>query len=169
MSKNFQNKYPSQIRVEVVRATPQHVAEIARAVRPADREELWACRMQTPEQVMQRGIEMSDKAMAGLVNGRAVCMWGVVHDSLIGPCGTPWMVGTMALDEYAKTFLRRCKKGLVDMFEGYQHLENFVDARNTKAIQWLKWLGFNVDKEPQEYGMLKLPFHKFTMRREINV
>ena len=135
-------------------------------IRAADRAELWAVRMQTPEQVMERGLEMSDKAMVGLVNGRAACMWGVVHESLIGPMGTPWMVGTTLLDQYAKTFLRRCKKTLVDMFEDYQHLENYVDARNTRTIQWLKWLGFTVHKEPEEYGILRLPFHKFTMRKE---
>lgn len=155
--------------VEIIPATEQHVDEIARAVRPADVEELWATTMSSPRAVMMRGLKYSDKAMVGLVNGKAVCMWGIVHESLIGPCGAPWMVATIALDEHAKIFLRRCKKVLVDMFAGYQHLENYVDARNTKAIQWLKWMGFNVDKETETYGMLKLPFHKFTMRREFNV
>lgn len=157
------------ISVSIVPATKQHAAEIARMVRPADREEIWAATMHTPEQAMLIGIEHSDRTMTGMVNGHPVCMWGVVPESLIGPMGAPWMIGTVALDEYARTFLRRCKKTVVGMFADYQHLENYVDARNTRAIQWLKWLGFIVDKEPQEYGMLKQPFYRFRMRREINV
>jgi len=48
---------------------------------------------------------------------------------------------------------------------GYSHLENWVDARNTKAINWLRWLGFTVH-DPVPFGVAGLPFHRFDMRRE---
>lgn len=153
------------MKVEIVPATKKHVEEIAAAVRPEDREELWAASMQRPEDAMLSGLRYSDQAMAGLVNGKAVCIWGVVPESFIGPMGTPWMVASMALDEHAKAFLRRCKKMVQAMFGEYEHLENYVDARNKRSIEWLKWLGFLVEPEPQPYGMLKQPFHRFTMRR----
>ena len=39
---------------------------------------------------------------------------------------------------------------------------NYVDARHTDAIRWLKWLGFTLHPATP-YGPFDLPFHKFTM------
>ncbi len=152
------------MKVEIVPATENHIRDIREMVRRADREELWASTMHTPEQAIRAGVENSDQAMVGLVDGVPVCIWGVVHDSIIGPIGTPWMVATTALDKYARVFIRRCKEEALKSFEGYALLENYVHTKNTKAIQWLKWLGFSVSEEPEEYGMLREKFYKFKMR-----
>jgi len=45
------------------------------------------------------------------------------------------------------------------MGQGYKYLYNFVDKRNTKALRWLKFIGFNIIEEIPEYGYSKIPFY----------
>jgi hypothetical protein len=149
------------MKIEILPVTESHIAEVSKMVRCADKEELWAAAMQQPEEAIRAGVESSDQALVGLVDGTPVCIWGVVNDSLIGPVGTPWMVATTALDKYARVFIRRCKEEALKSFEGYALLENYVHTKNTRAIHWLKWLGFLVSKEPEKYGMLGEEFYKF--------
>lgn len=151
--------------VEIVPATPEHAYEIAKNVRQPDVDELWAATAQRPLDVMLKGIARSEKAMTGMADGVPVCIWGVVYESFIGKVGVPWMVGSVALDMVAVTFLRRCRAQLMEIFAGYDMLVNYVDARNKKAIQWLRFMGFTISDEPVPYGIFKFPFHKFSMRR----
>jgi hypothetical protein len=152
------------MKIEILPATEYHIREVSNMVRSADKEELWAATMHTPEQAIRAGVENSDEALVGLVDGTPVCIWGVVNDSLIGPVGTPWMIATTALDKHAKAFLRRCRREAMKSFSQYALLENYVHVKNTRAIEWLKWLGFFVNNEPEEYGMLGEKFYKFSMR-----
>ncbi len=151
------------VSVSIIPATLDHVGAIAEKVRPADRDELWAASNITAERAMRNGIEHSEVAMTGLIDGVPVCMWGVVRESLVCNMGVPWMIGTELLDKYAATFLRRCRAPILEIFAGYDILVNHVDARNKKAIKWLGFMGFKVEKEPVTYGVEKLPFHRFSM------
>jgi len=149
------------MKAEIVIATPDHIVDIAKKVRPEDRAELWAATLAKPDDAMRHGLDYSDKAYTGLLDGVAVCMWGVAPVCLLNGLGAPWMVGTSDLDQHALKFLRVCREPLLELFQGYDKLENYVDARNTKAIRWLKFMGFNVEETEMPYGALKLPFHRF--------
>lgn len=151
--------------VSIIPATHDHIAAIGKMVRAADRDELRASTNHSPEEAMEAGLAYSDQAMTGLIDGVPVCMWGVVRESLVMNMGVPWMVATSLLDKNAATFLRHCKGPVLAMLGDYDTLINHVDARNVKAIRWLKWLGFKVEREPVEYGVEKLPFHRFSMSR----
>ncbi len=148
---------------DIVPATYDHAVYIADHVRPADADELWASCMMTPLEAMKFGMERGDKSYTGFHHGVPVCMWGVSLQSFIGMVGVPWMVATSHLDNGAAIpFLRLSKAMLLELSDGYDILQNYVDCRNTRAIRWLKYMGFSM-QEPQEYGLLKLPFHKFVM------
>lgn len=151
------------MRYRIEPAKYEDIEAIGKIVRDADRAELWAAAMQEPESVMRRGIKLSDYALTGFADDKPVCMYGVVTTSFIGNSGTPWMVATKYLDDYALPFLRRCRGPVMVMLQEYDILQNYVDARNVRAIEWLKWLGFKVTPEPKPYGLLGLPFHKFEM------
>lgn len=153
------------MRAEIRKATEQDALEIARHVRPDDLAEIAAQTFQHPYYSMLRGLkENPDKTMTGLIDGVPVCMWGVVPGGFLFKVGIPWMIGTVHLDTHAHTFLRRCRKPVMELFAGYDTLFNYVDARNTRAIEWLRWCGFTVH-EAEPYGLNRLPFHKFTMHR----
>ena len=152
--------------VELKPATREDAAYIGERVRKADFDELVVQTMEHPYYTMIRGIEANpDKAVTGWIDGRPVCMWGVTSAGMILKVGIPWMVGTDHLDKDARVFLRRCRKPVMELLDGYDMLVNYVDARNTRAIEWLKFCGFTVD-DPEPYGFTRMPFHKFWMRRE---
>jgi hypothetical protein len=146
---------------EIVTAEKWHIPLIAAQVRDADRDEFLALSM-TPEEVLNQSFNLSHLAWTGLIDGVPVCMYGVVKASLLGNVGRPWMVGTTLLDIHQVVFLRRCRASLETMKMCFEKLENYVDARNVKAIQWLKWLGFSFS-EPESLGPLNMPFIRFTL------
>ena len=115
--------------------------------------------------MLETGLRTSTFACAGIINGEVVTIFGVAPASMIGGNGIPWLVGTDALEEYQRTFLRRCGKVVNAMLAVYPYLENYVDARNHTARIWLHWLGFTIE-EPQPFGIHGLPFHRFHMERK---
>lgn len=146
---------------KIVTAEEWHIPLIAARVRAADREELQALSL-TPEKALRQSFRLSHLAWTGLIDGVPVCMYGVVKASLLGRVGRPWMVGTYLLDKHQLVFLRRCRFSLKTMQMCFSKLENHIDARNTRAIQWLKWLGFSFS-EPEPLGPLNMPFIRFTL------
>lgn len=143
---------------EIVAAEQYHIPRILAGIREADRDELFALYRQTPAEVLGASFRLSQMAWTGLVDGVPVCMFGVVK--VDGDVGRPWMIGTADLDRYAMIFLRRCREQVEAMQRSFTHLENFVDVRNQKAIDWLRWLGFSFS-EPEPMGPFSLPFYRF--------
>lgn len=147
----------------VIPARLEHVEPMLPIIRQADIDELWAANRVSPAYALRRGIACSTLSWTGTVDGRPVCIFGVAPASLLGSVGVPWMIGTQEIDSHAKAFLRRNKAYVEHMAELYNYLVNFVDARNTRAIGWLKWLGFTI-LEAKPHGPDGLPFHRFEMR-----
>jgi hypothetical protein len=147
----------------VIPARLEHVEPMLSIIRQADIDELWAANRVSPAYALRRGIACSTLSWTGTVDDRPVCIFGVAPASLLGSVGVPWMIGTQEIDSHAKAFLRRNKAYVERMSELYNYLVNFVDARNTRAIGWLKWLGFTI-LEAQPHGPDGLPFHRFEMR-----
>lgn len=150
------------VQVKIIPATPEHAIALALTIRPEDRAEIWAAAYQKPEQAMIAGIARGE-TFTGLVDGVPVCMFGVVQESLVMSVGVPWLIASREIEQHGVRFLRRCKKGVRELLAKYDNLQNYVDARNLRAIHWLKWLGFKVNETPEPFGYLQVPFHKFTM------
>lgn len=151
--------------VEVVPATEEHIQEILPHIRQADADEFWACAMMVPEEVLEYGLIHSSYCWTGLANGEVVAIFGVTPASLLTGYGTPWLVASDRLDKYSRAFVRHSKPLLAGVLQSFPRLENYVDARNIAAKQWLHWLGFKLhDAEP--VGPFAMPFHKFTMERK---
>jgi len=145
-------------RIDVVAAAAGHVAPIAARMRHADREEAWAAARLEPEAALRLSLAASPLAWTGRVDGRPECMFGV------GAGGIPWLLGSDAVERYATGFLRRNRPYVTRMLETFGHLSNWVDARNTASIRWLRWLGFTIEA-PRPFGPSNLPFHPFWMTR----
>lgn len=145
-----------------VRATPALIARVVEVARPEDVDELFAASLMTPAQVAELGRERGE-AWVGVVEGEPVCVFGVVRPSLLSTDGWPWMVGTDRLPFRGRAFLEGSREVVAEMRCRFPVLRNFVDARNSRAIRWLKWLGFTI-MEAEPHGPLGLPFHPFEMR-----
>lgn len=151
------------MRVEIVPAEASHVQAMAGRFRQADVDELWASSHSTPEECCLGGMAVSPLCWTAFFDGIPVAMFGVAPAVLLGGYGLPWMVGTVELDRHAYTIMRHCRGPLGRMLGAFGHLVNFVDARNTKAIRWLKRLGFQFGPA-QPHGVEGLPFYRFVMR-----
>lgn len=145
----------------ITMATPALLEDVAQHARQADIDELWASALLTPHEALLSGHKWSTTFVL-MLHEQPVCAFGVVPISALSGLGAPWMVGTTRLDACASGFIRHCKSDLSAFFGQWHKLYNVVDARNTKAIRWLKWLGFEV-QPVKSYGPFGLPFHPFVM------
>jgi len=152
------------LETKIVTVEQWHIRHVADNCRKTDKAELFALALIDPYNAIKDGVETSETSWTGLINNVPVCIFGVCPvGGLFGNMGRPWMIGTDLIDQHAITFLRRNKKFVKMMLNQYGYLSNYVDCRNTKAIQWLRWLGFSFN-EPEPMGPFMLPFMRFEMR-----
>lgn len=146
-------------------AVEADVDAIAATIRPADAREMKALGT-TPEKAMREGLQRSDWTLTGLLDGVPVCMFGVAPLNILLGHGAPWMLASETLDRMdfetiRREFLPLCHRGVQIMREDYPVLLNLVDTRNTKAIRWLRLLGFKFGKNLLHHN--GQAFHVFLM------
>lgn len=150
---------------EVLPITVQDVPAIAAIARQADIDELTEALGVTIEDALLAGIRDSLNARQIVVDGQVVAVFGDAVFSLLGGVGVPWLISTIHVQKHPRAFLQVCKPEVQQMLTRHHHLMNYVDARNTAAIRWLKWLGFKFEPAAP-YGARRFLFHKFTLNRE---
>lgn len=96
-------------------------------------------------------------------DGRLVAMLGVVAADLLGGLGVPWMLGTDLVEQQQRALVRLSRAYIPRMMQALPKLVNYVDARNERAIRFLRHAGFYVAKA-EPHGPLGLPFHPFIMK-----
>ncbi len=151
------------MKYEIVPATQEHVEELAAKMRQEDVDEVWAFAHMTPLEAVQVSFNNTKDAQVGLADGELVCMFGIVRASPLSETGYPWLLGTPLVKKHARAFLRRTKEYMLEARKEFWLLVNYGDARNTEALRWLGWLGFEIF-EAQPLGAENMPFHKFEMR-----
>lgn len=146
----------------IVRADIGHAHYIGFHCRKEDAAEAFAIAGIDAEQAAARSFEASAEAWAWVRAWVPGAIWGVALESVIGGVAVPWLATTRLVDQHPIEFARGSRKVLADIRTRYPVLENYVDARYTKCVRWLRWLGFEI--HPAEpYGQAGLPFHKFRM------
>lgn len=129
-----------KLKVQIVKAEEKHIKHIAMKVRDADRQEMLAYNAMTPMESIQLSFHNSEgEAWTGLVDDIPVTMFGVAKPNYI------WLVGTTDIHKYDKLFLIKSRKILKDLLEKHPILENYVEQKNTRSVQWLSWLGFHME------------------------
>lgn len=149
----------------VVDATPEHVKEVADHMSEGDRREVYASNHHSPHTALKLSVNSTREPKAGTVDGRAMCIFGIGQSSLLSHDGSPWLLGHEELPQHARAFLRMSRNWMIEERVKYGKLVNYVDARNTQAIRWLDWLGFEIEEEAKPYGVDKMPFHRFSWER----
>ena len=137
---------------------------MAPQVRKADADECWAAAHKTPIESLIGGLQASEKCFTVLHEDRPIAMFGVVARGPASPdfprIGIVWMLGTDEVIDLWRAFGRWSKVWLGEVAYGYDALMNYVDARNTRHLRWLHWLGFETVKVHNGHGPEKLPFHE---------
>jgi len=153
------------VAAEVLPVTADDVALILPIVRQADIEEITEALGIPMDEALHDAITGSLNAKKIVVDGLVVAVFGDAPYSILGSIGVPWLISTVHVEKHARAFLKVCKPEVQGMLTRHRHLMNYVDARNTAAIRWLKWLGFSFEPA-QPYGAKRFPFHQFTLNRE---
>ncbi|MFG1417774.1 hypothetical protein V5F38_14255 [Xanthobacter sp. V0B-10] len=169
----------------LVIATEDHARALYCVLRAADRAEIEARTSKDPLSVLLSyaqyncGVRLFSEMMFSDA-GELVGMCGVNPVVKFQPGevpfpdggGTPtgeasvWMIGSTLLDEKPIEFLRSSLDWVEDLKRIYHTLTNTVDGRNTKRIEWLRWLDFTMDPTPSPDSPPGIPFYSFTWTRK---
>jgi hypothetical protein len=151
--------------VTIAPVQPGDAEELIARLRPDDfREVEAAAGIGKVEATIRASVAGSWRVWTGRADGELGCIFGVSPLSVLGGVGAPWLLGTDVMDANPRAVIRRSPRYIRPMLELFPHLMNMVDVRNTRSIQWLKFLGFQVHEQPVPYGPYGLPFRFFEMR-----
>lgn len=117
------------------------------------------------ERTVLLSLRITPGAMGAFTRaGEAICYWGAAPMNLLSEVAVPWLLGTDLLSRplFARTALRRARLEVRGYCEQYRLLVNYVDARNTPSIRWLRRVGFTIEPAAP-HGVAGLPFHRFYM------
>ena len=134
------------VRYDVIPATLETIKAVARNLRADDVDEIQASETELDAQsYLVCSFHKSVHAWVGTADGVPILAFGVFQRSWTDDIAFPWFYGTTMLRRHRFAFLRQGRQYLDGIRKVYPVLRNAVDASNTKAIQWLEWLGFTVE------------------------
>ena len=155
-----------QDNIIVRRSTRMDVAILADHMKEADKDEIWASHHCTPSMGLEKGIEKSIICLTVEKEMMPICMFGISTENILGNEACIWMLSSDALEGISTRFLKNSRKFIEMFLEYYPILCNWVDVRNKKTIEWLKFCGAKFD-DPAPFGVEGLMFQKFTFERGV--
>lgn len=135
---------PTRYNIVFATATEQDALELAREMRPADREEAALMSGLSPEDAALRSLAVSDAAFSARLDGRLLCLFGAVRLSLADATAGGWMLCTPEVDRHPRAFLSRCREGFRLLSEALPDVRiwtNRVLYTHAAARRWLEWSG----------------------------
>jgi hypothetical protein len=141
--------------------TVDDITYIAPRLRTADHQECLAATGREPLGVLMESLEIGAKTLTmRSPTGQRVGLLGVVQ-SPIPEAGAIWLCATDDIYQWQMTFLRQSKLVLPKLQANYLALYNYVDARNTVHLKWLKWMGFTFINKHEHFGVEQRLFYEF--------
>ena len=136
---------------------------LAPRLRKADKAEIKAFAGVSPKDALTVSFVASTCRYTAEWEGEPIIMFGAgpVEEGV----GAVWLLGTDMIKKVRVPFLRESKRCLEALHDEYPLLFNYVDARNTLHIRWLKWLGFTFINRHPEFGVARIPFYEFVRIR----
>lgn len=137
---------------------------VAATMRDADRQECRAAAGMSGELALLASVHGSTEAYTMVApSGEPVGICGLALGFGLGD-RMVWMLGTDSLAAHRRIFLEESRAWVDDRANRYL-LWNYVDARNTLHVRWLKWLGatFHGAKTSPYTGTPLLHFTKVTL------
>jgi hypothetical protein len=151
------------------RVSPETVGSwadhISKNLRRCDLDEVEAMASVPPEDALRVSVALSSHGYAVLDRqGEPVAMFGAAPHPL-PEVGIVWMLGTDGITREALAIARATRTYFDELNAAYRILWNYIDARNTASMRWLRWGGFRLLGDVQ-FG--QHPFHIFA-RTNFNV
>lgn len=150
-------------------ADEKDIENIVKVLRCDDEAELIAITGGLPEDAIKQSISADIKSYAVYDGEKILAIFGIGLDSPLELIAAPWAVFSEDIKHHKISLIKLSRNWMDYLLDGlFNQLENWVDARNLKAIAYIKAIGFTVSENPQPYGKEKRPFH-FFYRKAKNV
>lgn len=138
------------------------VVPVAAALCAADMAELDAAGIEDVQAMLMEAVPLCQWAQEARWNGESVAIFGV-RPIQNGKVGVPWMLTTVHMESAERAAVARAAaRAVARMRAEFPTLINWVHAKNTRAIRFIEWLGFDVKE--QRTGA-NAAFRQFTWRR----
>ena len=150
------------LREEGSEQTVAWMTSLAERLRPSDLDEIAATHALDPAVSLTTSIMLSDHAWVILKDTLPIAVFGCAPSGCPGS-GLVWMMGTPDMDGHraAIRIARATNAYLVQMHATYPCLWNYIDARNGKSMNWLRWSGFQLLEAHPEHGPERRMFFTF--------
>lgn len=139
----------------------EDINRLAPDVRQADRDEIMASHGLEPLPAIAFCMGSSEECNTMIDDNKDIIgIFGVANFKNIG---VPWMLSSERIyqKKIARQFLIQSKQWIDSTMLRYSVLTNYVSQENTKAIKWLKYLGFSFVRLDEQHGVGKKPFYEF--------
>lgn len=144
------------------------LVNVASRMSEADAIEVMACSGYTPEQAVLESASKSDFCIIASWNGKPQAVFGLLSQTFEGVVvGSPWMLATEDVHAVPREFLKQSRLWVKSFTETCDILFNMVDARHTRAMRWLEWLGFTSKMLHESYGVGQVPFHEMVLEKNV--
>ena len=133
-------------KIEIVPATKEHLLELSLNMADDDVEELMNLQGLSPLEGLEYAMRVSHDTKAGLVNGKVLFVFGTtpVDKYALGDVVVAWLLGSKDLPAHKRAFIRFSLQLRDKLKSQYRVLCNTVDAKHTRGLRWLEWLGFTI-------------------------
>lgn len=143
---------------------PSDVSALVLDISPGDLAEIVAVSGLNYVKTIEDAIGVSTRCYSAFRGDKLLGIFGVAPYAALCGIGSPWALTT---DECSRAgiFATKCARMLINVTEReYPRLLNYIDARQTRNIRWLKKLGYTIH-DPERYGVADRLFHKFELNR----
>ena len=149
--------------IDFYEPTIEHMLELRDRMALDDQQEILAQGHGIMEAV-RSSVKGSKECVAIFVDGKLACITGLIVDDSLTEGVYPWLLGTETMQQHPRLVIKYTRQLLQRWLAEHPEMSNFVDARHTRAIRWLKYFGAELELFPI-YGLYSRPFYKFTFRR----
>ena len=135
------------------------------SLRDSDVQEIWASDHKLPLEALRIGFEQSSTCLT-IQNCKPLAMFGTVK--MGDGMATIWLLSDEDLYKKSIEFVKYSKHFVELLFSKNPDINkmcNYVDARNTASIKWLKFIGAKISPA-EPYGIEQKLFHYFSFERK---
>lgn len=148
-------------KILIRKSIPSDTVFLANRLCQGDVDEIWATHHLTPKEGLEISFNRSLISLTVESNEEIICMLGICPDNLIDTKAMIWMVASTNFKKIGIPFLWKSRDFVTAFLQSYKKLYNYVDARHSDSLRWLKFIGAKIE-EPKPYGIDGLPFHYFS-------
>lgn len=92
-------------------------------------------------EAFKRYVLVSSKLRAGVVDGKLICLWGLIPPTMLSDQAYLWLHTTEAAQEHEFILVRRSQIEIKAMLEEFPRIIGHCEVGAEQSIRWLRWLG----------------------------